>query len=223
MNTLRILLADDHKLVRAGIYKLLEQLPGVQVVAQADDGLQVLEMVGQLQPDLVVLDIEMPRCNGLETARLLAQAHPQVKVLILSMYDNEEYLRHALAAGARGYLLKDAAPDELGQAIAALMAGRVYLSESLSRQLIGAFVADAAAPARNLAAVVRESDRLSPRQVEVLKLIAQGHSTKEIARVLQVSIKTVETHRTRLMQQLDIHDVASLVRFAVREGLVSTD
>lgn len=221
MTPLRILLADDHKLVRAGIYKLLEQLPGVQVVAQADDGLQVLDLVAQLQPDLVVLDIEMPRCNGLDAARLLAQRHPQVKVLILSMYDNEEYLRHALAAGARGYLLKDAAPDELGQAITTLMAGRVYLSESLSRQLIGAFVADAAAPARGVVAAARASERLSPRQVEVLKLIAQGHSTKEVARVLQVSIKTAETHRTRLMQQLDIHDVASLVRFAVREGLVS--
>lgn len=213
--TTRIVLADDHQLVRVGLVKLIDSLPDTVVVAQASDGLEAVQQALAHAPDLVIVDVDMPRCNGIDATRKMVQQQPQLRVLILSMYDNEEYLRHALAAGARGYLLKDAAPTELEHAIAQVLAGGIYLGPALTRQVVGAFVGDGRPSAQAPA-------HLSPRQREVLALIAQGHSNKSIARALDISIKTAETHRMRLMQQLDIHDVAGLVRYAVREGVVSS-
>lgn len=212
MSVQRILLADDHTLVRAGLLKLLESIPGVTVVALAADGVQAVELTQAHQPDVVLLDVAMPRCGGIEAARTILQRWPRVRVVFLSMYDNEEYLRHALAAGASGYLLKDAAPEELALALHTVAQGRLYLGAALSNKLTQALATPESAPP--------PQQHLSPRQTEVLRLIAQGLSSKAIARELKVSVKTVETHRTRLMQQLGLHEVTGLVRYALRAGLV---
>lgn len=212
---MRILLADDHTLVRAGLLKLLESIPGVTVVALASDGNQAVELTQAHQPDLVLLDVAMPRCGGLDAARTILQRWPRIRVLFLSMYDNEEYLRHALAVGASGYLLKDAAPEELETALQTVAQGRLYLGAQLTGRLTQAL----ASPER----VVQPPHHLSPRQTEVLRLIAQGHSTKAIARELDVSVKTVETHRQRLMHELGVHEVTGLVRYALRAGLVELE
>ncbi len=216
MTPMRTVLADDHTLVRAGLLKLLESHPQVQVVGQAHDGQEALALCAQLQPDLVIVDIAMPRCNGIQATQLMRQQAQPPKVLVLSMYDNDEYVRHALAAGASGYLLKDAAPTELALALQAVQRGDIYLSPALSQRLLSQFVQQAKTPSTP---DPREA-HLSPRQREVLALIAQGLSSKQIARKLELSLKTVETHRSRLMQQLDVHEVAGLVRHAVRLGLV---
>lgn len=215
MTALRVLLADDHTLVRAGLLKLLESLPGVTVVALAGDGNQAVELTQAHQPDIVLLDVAMPRCGGLDAARTILERWPRIRVVFLSMYDNEEYLRHALAVGASGYLLKDAAPEELELALETVTQGRLYLGSQLTARLTQALAAPVQAP--------QPVHHLSPRQTEVLRLIAQGHSTKTIARELDVSVKTVETHRQRLMQELDVHEVTGLVRYALRAGLVELE
>lgn len=214
MNKIKVLLADDHTLVRAGLRKLLESIDGMQVVGESGDGLEVLNSVEQLQPDIVLMDIAMPGLNGLETTARVVQQWPAVRVLILSMHQNEEYVRQALRHGAVAYLLKDAAPQELETALKAVLRGETYLSPSVSRGVLNDYVqrlrSDDSGPAQ-----------LTPRQREVLQLIAEGHSTKEVARRLDLSTKTVETHRSQLMKQLDIHEVTGLVRYAVRAGLVT--
>lgn len=216
LKPIRVVLADDHTLVRAGMRKLLETLLDVAIVGEADDGLALLALAQQLQPDLVLLDIAMPGLNGLEAAARLCKAAPSARVLMLSMHQNEEYVRQALRSGAAGYMLKDAAPVELALAIQAVMRGETYLSPSVSKGVVNDYVQR-----------LRDDDNpgsgLTPRQTEVLQLIAEGHSSKEIARRLALSVKTVETHRSQLMKQLDIHEVAGLVRFAMRNGLVSPD
>jgi DNA-binding NarL/FixJ family response regulator len=208
------LLADDHTLVRAGLRKLLESIPGMEVVGEAGDGLQLLEMVEKLQPQVVLMDIAMPGLNGLEATGRLVKAWPSIRVLILSMHQNAEYVRQALRQGAVAYLLKDAAPMELEWALAAVLRGETYLSPAVSKGVVSDYV-------HRLRSEEQPADALTPRQREVLQLIAEGQSTKEIARRLDLSVKTVETHRTQLMKQLDIHEVAGLVRYAIREGLVS--
>jgi len=210
----RVLLADDHTLVRAGLRKLLESIPDMDVVGEAGDGLELLELTEKLQPQLVLMDIAMPRLNGLETTGRLVKAWPNIRVLILSMHQNGEYVRQALRQGAVAYLLKDAAPLELELAIRAVLKGETYLSPAVSKGVVSDYV-------HRLRAEDEPADALTPRQKEVLQLIATGQSTKEIARKLELSIKTVETHRTQLMKQLDIHEIAGLVRFAIRAGLVS--
>ncbi len=214
MTTVRVLLADDHTLVRAGLRKLLESIPGMEVVGEAGDGLQLLEMVEKLQPQVVLMDIAMPGLNGLEATGRLVKAWPSIRVLILSMHQNAEYVRQALRQGAVAYLLKDAAPMELEWALAAVLRGETYLSPAVSKGVVSDYV-------HRLRSEEQPADALTPRQREVLQLIAEGQSTKEIARRLDLSVKTVETHRTQLMKQLDIHEVAGLVRYAIREGLVS--
>ena len=214
MNGVRVILADDHTLVRAGLRKLLELVPDLTVVGEAQDGLELLTLVEQLQPDLVLLDIAMPGLNGLEAAARMARSWPRIRVLILSMHQGEEYVRQALRSRAAGYLLKDAAPLELELALKAVLAGETYLSPAVSKGVVNDYVQR-----------LRDDDvtgsGLTPRQTEVLQLIAEGHSSKEIARRLDLSVKTVETHRSQLMKQLDIHEVAGLVRYAIRMGLVS--
>lgn len=216
MTRLRVLLADDHTLVRAGLRKLLESITDVEVVGEADDGLALLQLAEQLQPNLVLMDIAMPGLNGLETTARLTKAQPGVRVIILSMHQNEEYVRQALRNGASAYLLKDAAPLELEFALKSVLRGETYLSPAVSRGVVSDYV-------QRLRADEQPGDALTPRQREVLQLVAEGHSTKEIARRLDLSVKTVDTHRSQLMKQLDIHEVAGLVRYAMRNGLVSPD
>ena len=214
MTRLRVLLADDHILVRAGLRKLLESMPDVEVVGEADDGLSLLRRAQELQPNLVLMDIAMPGLNGLEATARLTKALPEVRVIILSMHQNEEYVRQALRNGAVAYLLKDAAPLELELALKAVLRGETYLSPAVSRGIVSDYV-------QRLRADEQPGDALTPRQREVLQLVAEGHSTKEIARRLDLSVKTVDTHRSQLMKQLDIHEVAGLVRYAMRNGLIS--
>lgn len=216
MKRLRVVLADDHILVRAGLRKLLESMPDIEVVGEADDGLAVLTLVEQLQPDLALIDIAMPRLNGLDATVHLLQVWPEMKVLILSMHQNEEYVRQALRDGASAYLLKDAAPMELDLAIDAIRRGESYLSPAVTKGILTDYI-------QRLRRDEPTGTQLTPRQSEVLKLIAEGLSTKEIARDLELSIKTVETHRSLLMKQLNIHDVAGLVRYALRTGIIPSN
>jgi DNA-binding NarL/FixJ family response regulator len=216
VNPLRLLLADDHVLVRAGIRSLLGTLPGVEVVAEARDGHETLGLVQSLRPDIVLMDIAMPGLNGLEATERITRDYPATKVVILSMHVSEEYGARALRAGAAGYLPKDADVRELELAIAAVARGETYLSPAVSTHVVADY-------RRRLAEAPDALARLSPRQREVLQLLAEGASTKEVAFRLKLSIKTVETHRAQIMDRLDIHDLAGLVRFAVRTGLVASD
>jgi DNA-binding NarL/FixJ family response regulator len=214
MESIRILLADDHSLVRAGIRALLQRIPGVQVVAEAENGREALELIEKLQPDIALLDIAMPELDGLAVTAQVAKGFPNVRVVILSMHSEQEYVMRALRAGARGYLLKGARAAELELAVMAVAHGDSYLSPAASDHVVKDIVRRADKEPSLL-------DRLTPRQRQVLELVAKGHARKEIARQLQVSTKTVDTYRSQLMEQLDIHDVAGLVRFAIKVGLIS--
>lgn len=214
MKSVRVLLADDHTLVRAGLRKLLESIPDVEVVGEADDGLALLALAAQLQPNLVLTDIDMPGLNGLEATARLVKLQPETRVVILSMHQNEEYVRQALLHGATGYLLKDAVPVELELALKAVLRGETYLSPAVTKGVLSDYV-------QRLRGDEKPGVLLTPRQREVLQLIAESYSTKEIARRLDLSVKTVDTHRSGLMKQLDIHEVAGLVRYAMRTGLIS--
>ncbi|NDP39710.1 MAG: response regulator transcription factor [Rhodoferax sp.] len=215
MSCVRVLLADDHTLVRAGLRKLLESIPDVSVVGEAADGLALLTLAEQLRPHLVLMDIAMPGLNGLEATARLSKTWPLIRVLILSMHQNEEYVRQALRNGACAYLLKDCAPLELELAVKAVLRGETYLSPAVSKGVVSDYV-------QRLRGEEQSGAQLTPRQREVLQLIAEGHSTKEIARRLDLSVKTVESHRSQLMKQLDIHEIAGLVRYAMHTGLVSS-
>jgi DNA-binding NarL/FixJ family response regulator len=215
MNMIRILLADDHDLVRAGFRALLQNLEGIQVVGEAADGRQVLQLVETLKPDLVLMDIAMPELNGLEATARIVSEFSQVRVLILSMHANEEYARRAIRAGALGYLLKRASTAELEFAVRAVARGEPYLTPAISKHLLADF-ARRSEPASPL-------DQLSPRQREILQLIAEGYSRKEIAEKLSLSVKSFDVYRSEIMAQLGIEDTAGLVRFAIQAGLVSLD
>ncbi len=215
MKSIRVLLADDHALVRAGIRALLQQIPGVQVVAEADDGRAALELIEQTEPDIALLDIAMPGMNGLDTALEIKVRFPQVRVVILSMHAEQEYVLQALRAGAVGYLLKGARTAELEVAITAVARGESYLSPAASKHVVGDVLQRSASP-NPLAC-------LTPRQRQVLELLARGKSRKQIAKELDVSAKTVDTYRAQVMDQLNIHDLAGLIRFAIKMGLVDVD
>ena len=206
---LRILLADDHQILRHSLRALLER-EGLEVVAEAEDGERAVEMAQKLLPDVAVLDLSMPRLNGIEAARTLTSAEGAIRIVLLTVHREEHYVRAALKAGIMGYVLKTQASADLLQAIREVAAGGLYLSPGVSRAVVEAFVGN------------RRTDRdaLSPREREVLRLIAEGKSTKEVASVLGISVKTADSHRTRLMEKLDIHEVAGLTRYAIREGLV---
>ena len=216
MKPISILLVDDHALVRAGIRALLDKVPEVQVVAEAKDGREALRLIGESHPGLVLMDIAMPGLNGLEATARITKEHPGVPVIILSMYADEEYVRGAVAAGAVGYLVKRGAAAELETAIETVARGGTYFSPLVSGYIktdrVGHLSADRAL-----------IERLTPRQREILQLIAERHSTKEIATLLEISVKTVETHRAQLMARLGIHDVPGLVRFAIKAGLASLE
>jgi len=213
MSLIRILLADDHTLVRAGIRSLLESIDGVEVVAEAGEGREALELIGRHRPHVALLDIGMPGLNGLEVAKRTPQASPKTRVIILSMHADPGYVKKALRVGAVGYLLKGASVVELPLALEAVMRGESYLTPKISSSVVE----------RILGQDEQESDPLedlTTRQREILQLIAEGQSTKEIAGILDISVKTVESHRLRMMDRLGIHDVPGLVRFAIRAGLV---
>ena len=213
--TVDIVLADDHHLVRRGIRALLEAVPGVRVVGEAGDGHAALELIERHRPDVALLDISMPGLTGLEVAVRAGKSSPDTKVIILSMHKGEMFVAKALRAGVSGYLLKDAADEELTLALAAVSRGDVYLSPTISRQVVEQFTRAASEP-DPLAG-------LTPRQREVLQLVAEGKSSKEIAFLLDLSTKTVESHRAQIMERLGLHDVTALVRFAIRVGLVSPE
>lgn len=212
----RILLADDHSLVRAGIRSLLDNIDTVVVIGETGDGRNVLKLVKEHQPDLVLLDIAMPSLNGLEAAGRISRDYPDTRVIMLSMYANEEYVLQALRAGAAGYLLKDAATAELEIALRSVVHGKTYLSPSISKTLIDEYL-DNNNRARS------PLERLTARQREILQLVAEGRTTRQIADLLSVSVKTVETHRAQLMDRLEIRDVPGLVRYAIRTGLIHSD
>jgi DNA-binding NarL/FixJ family response regulator len=216
VNAIRVVLADDHALVRAGIRALLEKLPGIEVVGEADNGREALELIKKREPNLILLDISMRELGGLEVLPRIVKDFPAVKVLILSGHANEEYVIRALRSGAAGYMLKDAATAELQLAIDSVTQEKTYLSPSISRTVIDNYLERVGGPISPL-------EQLTPRQREILQLIAEGKNTKEIAHTLGISVKTVEAHRLQLMARLDIHDVPGLVRYAVRSGLVSSE
>jgi DNA-binding NarL/FixJ family response regulator len=210
---IRILLADDHKLLRSGIRSLLDGLDDIEVVAEASNAIDAIELVKKLQPDVALLDIAMPGMSGLDAADQIAALRLDTKVVILSMHQDEEYVKRALKSGVAGYLLKDAGIEELEIAIRAVARGESFLSPAASKHLIADF-------RKRSDSEKRLDEILSPRQIEVLRMIAEGDNTKTIARKLEISVKTVESHRAQLMNKLEIHDVAGLVRYAIRFGLV---
>lgn len=216
MERIRIVIADDHALLRAGIRALLENLGDVDVVAEASDGREALALIDKHRPDVVLSDISMPILNGLEVAERVGRDFPDVKVIILSMHTDEEYVCQALRAGAVGYLLKDSDTAELKLAIQAVARGGSYLSPAISKHVIADYL-------RRTGSEAGPTELLTPRQREILRYIAIGQSTKAIARTLDISVKTVETHRAQLMERLDIHDVPGLVRYAIRTGLIKPD
>ncbi len=218
MSAVRVLLADDHLLVRAGIRSLVEKIEGTSVVAEADNGREAVALAKAHRPDLVIMDITMKELNGVEAmAQILAES-PAARVLILSMHSTEEFVRRAMKAGAHGYLVKDSAPLELPLAIKAVMRGEIYLSPRVSRHVVSGLMPGAGGERRE-----SSIETLTARQREILQLVAEGNSTKEIAFAIGVSIKTVETHRADLMERLAIRDVAGLVVYAIRNGLIDID
>jgi DNA-binding NarL/FixJ family response regulator len=212
--SIHVILADDHTLVRAGIRALLEKLPGVKVTGEAGDGREVLNQVKAQPPDVVLMDISMPGLNGLEAAERMARDFPDVRIIILSMHNNEEYVLRSIKAGASGYLLKKAATAELETALHRVVDGEIYLSQEISLQLHRQF------PLQEIADRKGPFEQLTGRQREILQLIAEGRNTKQIGETLKVSPKTIEYHRMKLMNCLNVHDIPGLVRFALRVGLI---
>lgn len=216
MNPVRILLADDHTVMRAGLRALLERQPGLSVVAEAADGREAVKLAESEKPDIVVMDIAMSGLNGIEATRQIVAQNPRVHVIILSMHSDESYVLRALKAGARGYLLKDSAESDLLQGIRAVREGKSYFSPAVSRLLLEDYI-------RQLQHRGEEDsyDLLTPREREILQLIAEGRSNKDIANLLNLSVYTVETHRTRILQKLNLHTVPELILYAVRKGIIS--
>lgn len=212
--SLRVLLADDHTLVRAGIRALLTSMPEIEVVGEAADGEAAVQLALQLQPDIVLMDISMKGMNGLQAAARIHDELPATRVIILSMHATNDYLQQALRAGAAGYMLKDAATLELQMALAAVARGGTYLSPAVSAQVVEGYLQND---------TLAENKVLTPRQNEILRLIAAGQSTKEIAFHLKLSSKTVDAHRAQLMDRLGIRDIAGLVRYAIRTGLIDNN
>lgn len=214
MNTLRILVADDHEIVRRGICALLQNHPGWEVCAQAADGREAVESAAHVKPDIAILDIGMPNLNGLSATRQILQQNPQTKVLILTMYESEQVLREVLEVGARGYLLKSDAGRDLLTAIVALQGNKTFFSSKAGDAVLENFRKAKSRPGRKLKRV------LTIREREVVQLLAEGKTTKEVAVILGLSVKTAETHRSNVMRKLELHTVSELVLYAVRNNIV---
>ncbi len=207
--SLRVLLADDHRIFRQGVRALLER-EGFHVVGEAADGHEAIQMAGNLTPDVAVVDLGMPLLNGLDAAREITRVSPRTRTILLTMHAEDPYVARALHAGIRGYVLKSQAAEDLVQAIREVARGAVYLSPGISETVVEAYLAKRDLP----------PDPLTPREHQVLQLVAEGKTTKEVAALLGVSVKTAESHRMRIMTKLDIHETAGLVRYAIRQGLV---
>ncbi len=211
-HTIRLLLVEDFAIIRAGMCALLDGLPNVNVIASARNGREALALLEMHRPDIVLMDLELPHVNGRQATAAITREYPDIRVIILSMHTDQQSVVEALQAGAAGYLPKSAGDHELQQAIELVMQGQTYLSPHVSHHLIN-YIRQDDEPED-------EDSALTPRQIEILKLIANGRSTKEIAQELHISIKTVEAHRANIMERLDIRDVAGLVRYALKTGLV---
>jgi len=214
MSPIRVLLADDHRILREGIRALIDDQEDMQVVGEAEDGLETVKKVAKLQPDVVVMDIAMPLLNGLEATRQIRRDFPQVKVLILTMHDNEEYIRQVLAAGALGYVLKDAAARDLLGAIRTVNQGEAVLSPAITRLVIEDYLRWGDIRPEDT------TDGLTAREREVLQLIAEGYTNKEIAGIMSLSVKTIQSHRTNLMNKLDLHDRGELIKYAIQKKII---
>jgi two-component system, NarL family, response regulator NreC len=216
MRKTRILLADDHKLMRSGLKALIEQQPDLAVVGEADDGRQAVALAISLKPDLLVMDIGMPNLNGIEAAHQIAQANPGTAIVILSMHSDESYVLRALKAGAKGYLLKDSAESDLIRAVHAVAGGKSFFSPAVSKVLLDDYV-------RKLQRSGAEDayDLLTPREREILQLIVEGKSNKDVANLLNLSVYTVETHRSNIMEKLNLRGIPELILYAVRKGIIS--
>ena len=214
MNKIRVLLADDHTILREGIRALLDDQADIEVIGEAEDGQSTVKLVAKLTPDVVVMDIAMPLLNGLEATRQIQRDYPQVKVLILTMHENEEYIRQVLAAGALGYILKDAAARDLLGAIRAVHQGEVVLSPAITRLVIEDYLRWGDIRSADT------SNGLTPREREILQLIAEGYTNKEIAEILCLSVKTIQSHRTNLMSKLDLHDRGELIKHAIQKKII---
>jgi DNA-binding NarL/FixJ family response regulator len=222
VGAIRVLIVDDHDLVRAGIRALLDRSDGIEVVGEAGDGREALSVIGQTEPDVVLLDISLPQLNGLEVALRVKQEFPAVRVLFLSMHMNEEYVARALKIGASGYVLKRATTGELELAIRSAKNGKTFLSPAIAKAMT---IDNGAGSEKRLKneLLADTYERLTSRQREILQLVAEGYSTKEIAQKLSLSFNTVSVHRTNLMERLGIHDLAGLVRYAIQTGIILSE
>ncbi|MFH2129455.1 MAG: response regulator transcription factor [bacterium] len=220
MTKIRVLLADDHTIVRKGLSALLAEEEDITVVAEAEDGREAVEKAFAMDPDVVVMDIGMPSLNGLEAVRAIKKGRPEMKVLILTMHENEEYITEALKAGVSGYLIKKSAPRDLITAIRLAYQGESFLSPAISTKVIHRFIRQAAG---DTADSVQKESPLTSREREVVQLIAEGSANKEIAARLGISIKTVKNHRSNLMEKLDLHNTAEITQFAIKNGLIILD
>jgi len=216
MRTIRILLADDHQLIRTGLRLVIEQQKDLAVVGEAGDGREAVTLANSLRPDVVVMDISMPNLNGIEAAHQIKQSHPEIAVIVLSMHPDESYVLRALKAGVKGYLLKDSAESDLIAAVRAVARGKSFFSPTVSKVLLDDYM-------RKLKRSGAEDayDLLTPREREILQLVAEGKSNKDVANLLNLSVYTVETHRSNIMQKLNLKGVPELMLFAVRKGIIS--
>jgi two-component system, NarL family, response regulator NreC len=216
MRKIRVLLADDHKLMRGGLRLLLEQKADLAVVGEAGDGREAVALAKSLKPDMVVMDIGMPNLNGIEAALQITQNNPEISVIMLSMHSDESYVLRALKAGAKGYLLKDSAESDLIKAVHAIAEGKSFFSPAVSKVLLDEYV-------RKLRRTGAEDayDLLTPREREILQLVAEGKSNKDVANLLNLSVYTIETHRSNLMEKLNLRGIPELILFAVRRGIIS--
>jgi DNA-binding NarL/FixJ family response regulator len=216
MNKIRVLLADDHTLIRAGLRMVVDAQPDLAAIGEADDGRAAVALAETLKPDVIVMDIGMPSLNGIEACRQIRETLPETQVVMLSMHSDEGYVLRALKAGAKAYLLKDSAEADLAQAIRAAAAGKSFFSPAVGKVLLEDYM-------RKLQRTGAEDsyDLLSPREREILQLVAEGNSSKDIANLLELSVYTVETHRARVMQKLNLHGIPELILYAVRKGIIS--
>lgn len=212
-----VVIADDHHLVRQGIKALLEKAEDIAIVAEAEDGQQAVQLVTELQPDILVTDIAMPRLNGIQALDSIKQAHLSTRIIILSMYSDEMLVRQALQKGASGYLLKRSVTEELLLAVRAAVRGETYVNPEVAKMLMDSNMVNATNNAEH------PLDRLTAREIEVLKLVAEGHTNREIAQIINITTKTVEKHRANVMQKLDLHDLSALIRFAIKHHIISLD
>ncbi|PWH19423.1 MAG: DNA-binding response regulator [Anaerolineae bacterium] len=211
---IRILLADDHTILRDGIRSLIEDEPDMEVIGEAEDGITAVKLADSLRPDVILIDLAMPLLNGLEATRQIRKNQPRAKILILTMHENEEYIRQVLAAGAMGYILKDAAARELLSAIRSVHKGEVVLSPAITRLIVTDYLRWGDLSAQD------STDGLTDRERQILQLIAEGYTNKQIADILSISIKTVQAHRLNLMKKLDLHDRGELIKYAIQKKII---